>query len=210
MYKLYGRPGAGNVCVEAMLAECSAPFELIALDRDAEGRLPESLRAVNPMMQMPALIMPDGSVMTESAAMLIHLADVYPQAGLAPAIGTPARAQYLRWMAFLSSALYVSNLRCFYPHHYTTDPDGLEAVKAKAIEDLDNEYAVLAKDLGAKPYLTGATITAADIYAAMLIQWTPDIEALARKYPNLKALHDRVATRPLIAPVWKRNGMAGD
>jgi glutathione S-transferase len=52
MYKIYARPGAGNACVEAMLAECGAIYEVIALDRDAEGRLPESLRTINPMMQV--------------------------------------------------------------------------------------------------------------------------------------------------------------
>lgn len=208
MYKLFCRPGAGNVCVEAMLSECGVPVELILLDRDAEGRLPESLRAFNPMMQVPTLVMPDGSIMAESAAILVYLGDHYAKAGLAPAITAPERPQYLRWMAFLSSALYVSNLRYFYPQHYTTDPACHEAIKAKAAADLDIEYGVIATGLGSKSYLLGNSMTAADIYAAMLIQWTPDIAALAKAHPNLKLLHDRVATRPLIAPIWARNGMA--
>lgn len=208
MFKLFTRPGAGNVCVEAMLAEVGATCELIPLDRDAEGRLPESLRAFNPMMQVPTLVMPDGSIMTESAAILIYLGDLYPQANLAPAVTAPERPQYLRWMVFMASALYVSNLRLFYPQQFTTDPAGHEAVKAKAATNLDSEYAILATGLGSKSYLLGNSLTAADIYAAMLIQWGPDMAALAQKHPNLKSLHDRVAQRPLIAPVWARNNMS--
>ena len=207
MYKLYARPGAGNVCVEAMLAECAAAHEVIALDRDAQGNLPESLRAVNPMMQVPTLVLPDGQIMTESAAIMIHLGDAFPQSALAPLVSSPQRAPYLRWMVFMATTLYMSDLRLYYPHKYTTEPSSIDGIKAKAAADMDDEFAVLAGVLGAKPYLLGDKMSALDIYAAMLINWGPDVAALGAKHPNLKALHDRVASRPAIAPVWARNGM---
>ncbi len=208
MYKLYARPGAGNVCVEATLAECGADYEVIALDRDGQGNLPESLRAINPMMQVPTLVLRDGQIMTESAAILIYLGDLFPQARLAPPVSSPLRAQYLRWMLFLATTLYMSDLRLFYSHRYTTDPSSVDGIKAKATADMDYEFSVLADVLGAKPFLLGETMTALDIYAAMLINWGPDMAALDKAHPNLKLLHDRVSSRPLIAPVWKRNNMA--
>lgn len=207
MYKLYARPAAGNVCVEAMLAECAAQYEVIALDRDAQGHLPDSLRAMNPMMQVPTLVLPGGQVMTESAAILIYLGDAFPQSGLAPQATSPQRGQYLRWMVFLATTLYMSDLRLYYPHKYTTEPSSTGGIKAKAAADMDDEFAVLAGVLGAKPYLLGDKMSALDIYAAMLINWGPDMAALGARHPNLKALHDGVSSRPAIAPVWERNGM---
>jgi glutathione S-transferase len=207
MYKIYARPSAGNACVEAMLAACGAHHEVIVLERDSEHRLPERLRALNPMMQVPTLVLPDGQVMTESAAMMIHLGDTFPEAGLAPGIASPLRAPYLRWMLFLATTLYMSDLRLFYPHRYTVDQACAGAVKAQAALDMENEFAILAGVLGENNFLLGRAMTALDIYAAMFINWSPDIAALAAKHPNLKALHDRVAQHPRIAPVWLRNEM---
>jgi glutathione S-transferase len=154
------------------------------------------------------LLLPDGSIMTESSAMLLYLGDAFPNAGLAPAIGTAQRAQYLRWMEFLATTLYMSDLRLYYPHKYTVDPAGTEGIKSKAAADMDNEFGILSLALGNNPFLLGARMSAVDIYAAMLINWGPDLAALGAKHPNLKSLHDRVSSRPAIAPVWERNKMA--
>ena len=91
MYRLLARKGAGSLAVEAMLAECQLPYAVEDLVRDEKGALPESLHRINPRAEVPTLLMPDDSVMTESAAILIHLADLVPEKGLAPAIGTPQR-----------------------------------------------------------------------------------------------------------------------
>lgn len=207
MYKLYGRPGSGNVAVEALLAECGAAHEVITVERDAQNRLSDNYARINPMRQVPGLVLPDGTVMTESAAMMIYLADLHPAKGLAPAPTSPARASYLRWMVFMSASIYNTDLLYFYSDRYSTDPAHAPGIKAKAAQAMENQFAVLSAAIGAGPYVLGKNFSAADIYAAMLFTWVPDPAGLAARCPNLKTLHDLVAARPAIAPVWKRNNM---
>ena len=94
-FVVIGGKGTGSAAVEAALTLIGAPY-----------RVHEGAKRANPMGQVPALIPPTGELMTESAATLIRLADEYPEAGLAPRIGEPSRAPYLRWMAFVSAAIY--------------------------------------------------------------------------------------------------------
>ena len=92
MYRLYGKSGTGSAAVQAALAEAGASYEVVTINTKAQAHMTEEYRAINPRQQVPALQLPDGSVMTEGSAMLLHLADAHPKAGLAPA-PTPAGAR---------------------------------------------------------------------------------------------------------------------
>lgn len=119
MYRLYGSLGTGSAAVEAALAESGAPYEVVTIDTKQDAHLTEEFRRINPRQQVQALQLPDGSVTTEGSAMLLHLADAFPEAGLAPKPGTagPGPAQPLadlrhrqhlrgRVAAFLSRPLF--------------------------------------------------------------------------------------------------------
>jgi glutathione S-transferase len=207
MYKLYARKNSGSAAVEALLAVLGVDHELIDVKKEADGSAPSWYRAINPRGEVPGFELPDKSFMTESAAMMIHLADAHPQAGLAPAVGAPARAQYLRWMIYLAAAPYNSDLRMYYPARYSTDPAHASAIKAKAIIDLARDFDVFANQLGEGPFILGQTMSAADIYAAMLFTWSDDVAGLFARQPKLKRLYDAVAAVPAIQKVWDRNGM---
>ena len=206
MYKLYARKGAGSAAVEALLALLNVEHEVEEVPKK-DGELPGWFKAINPRAQIPAMQLPDKSVMTESAAMMIHLADAYPQAGLAPALGTSERAQYLRWMIYMATGPYTSDLRMYYPGRYSTDANHAEAIKAQAIADLALEFDVFAREMGEGPFILGGKMSAADIYTAMLLTWSNDVDALFRKHPKLKRLYDGVATVPAIRKVWDKNEM---
>ncbi|MDP9137546.1 MAG: glutathione S-transferase family protein, partial [Pseudomonadota bacterium] len=156
---------------------------------------------------VPALRLDDGSVMTESAAMIIHLADQLPHAQLAPALASPLRPHYLRWIVFLAANIYASDLRLYYPERYTSEAAGAAAVRAAARTAMAHEWSVFADALGARSYVLGDVYSAADIYAALLATWNEDVALFFETHPNIKALYDRVAARPAIARVWQRNGM---
>ena len=103
-YQLYNRDGSGDFVVEAALALAGAPFEIVKLDSKSGTALPDTFRGTNPWRQVPTLILPGGSTMTETAAILIHIAACYPDRALAPRPGTPAHAKFLRWLIFVRSA----------------------------------------------------------------------------------------------------------
>ena len=206
MYTLYARNGAGSVADEALLAACGADYKVIVLERKPDGAFEDFFIAINPKAEVPTLLLPDGSVMTESAAMMIHIAEQFPQAGMAPAAGQPGRAQFLRWQVYLAAALYGSDLRLFYPQRFTTDPAGAEGVKARAAEMMAQEFSIYAAALGERTFMLGR-FSAVDIYAAMLCTWAPDMGELFATHPNLKRMYDAVLANDAVKKVWARNEM---
>jgi glutathione S-transferase len=206
MYTLYARNQAGSMAVEALLAACGADYKVIVLNRKEDGAFEEFFHTINPKAEVPALVLPDGSVMTESAAMMIHICEEYPKAGLAPLPGEAGRAQFLRWQVYLAAALYGSDLRLFYPQRFTTDSNGADGVKARAEQTMAEEFAIYADALGDRTFMTGK-LSAVDIYAAMLCSWAPDVNALFALHPNLKRMYDAVVAHPAVRTAWDRNGM---
>lgn len=206
MYTLYARNGAGSMAPEALLAACGADYKVIVVERNPDGSFPEYFHRINPKAEVPTLVLPDDSVMTESAAMMIYLADLFPAAGLAPGLGSASRARYLRWQVYLAATIYMSDLRLFYPARFSTDPAAADGIKAKAAQMMNAEFAIYAAALGEGPFILGAAMSAADIYAAMLCTWAPDKAALFATHPSLHRMYEAVLSRPEIRAVWTRNG----
>jgi glutathione S-transferase len=199
-YHLYNRPGSGGFVVEAALILVGAQFELTEGDSKPGTPLPESFRDINPWGQMPALVLPDGTTITETAAILLHLTGCFPEAKLAPTPGTAAHGKFLRWMVFANVNLYEAVARRGYPFRYTDDEDGFEALRSAAIRRMREALEVLETNISG-PFLLGDDMTIADVYVAMFCIWyRGDVDA-----PHLKVLTDKVRNHPIISPIWQRH-----
>lgn len=199
MYLLYGSNGSGSASVEAGLALSGAEYQVVQTST-AEGRhLTEDFKAINPRQQVPALRLPDGSVMTEGSAMMLHLADALPAARLAPAPGTPARAQHDRWLVFMAVNIYEGELRKAYSDRYTDDPGGVDGVRTNADAYVKRHHAILEEAI-IGPFILGSERSMADIYLWMLASWM-DQDWLTRHCPKITALAARIAQDPLVAPI---------
>ena len=185
MLTLYGVTGAGSVAPQALLAHLQVPFELKLIDFDANEDQSEAFLAINPRGQIPVLVLEDNSVLTESLAIMLHVADCHPSAGLSPAMGSNERAQLYRWMSFLSTNVYEGLLRVLYPDMYTTGSD-LTAVVESAEQYLHAAFAIIDQSLGQAPHLVGESTGITDIYLAMLLTWYPDQPKLYTAHPNLQ------------------------
>jgi glutathione S-transferase len=113
VYRLYGYPQSGSAAVELALVAGGIAHELVVLDPEAGELSSPAFLAINPRGQVPALGLPDGSVVTEMPAILTCLADANPDSGLAPPAGTSARAQHDRWLAFTHANIYEAVLRMY-------------------------------------------------------------------------------------------------
>ena len=196
MYKLYTRPGSGGFVVEAALALANAPFEQIDVPKTD---LPDpAFLDISPLNQVPVLTLPDGRSMTESAAICILLAERPPDAGLAPEADAPARADFLRWMAFMSSVLYPAILRFYYAYRYTTDADGTKAVKQAAVAEMDRGFAVVDAALQSRDWLVGDNLSLADIYLVMLVAWYPEVDSARAAWPHIERLWATLRDHPLM------------
>ncbi len=198
-YRLYGWSGSGSVAVQVALEESGAPYERIWV-----GKEPAALaayRQVNPTGKVPALVLPDGTVMAESAAMLIHLAAAHPAAQLAPQPGSSRHALFLQWMVFLSANVYEAVLRIYYAERYLpAGTGGADAIRDQGTADYLSHLQLIGASLG--PYVLGDTYTIADAYLYMLAGWSPlDRNDLYARVPALRGHAALVGARAAVAKV---------
>lgn len=206
MYKLYWRERTGAFAPAAVMAELGIPYEAIKLDKARREHEGAAYRALNPMAQIPTFVLPDGAVMTESAAIALYLAQTKPDGGLLPAIADPRYPQLLRWLFFAQTNIYETDSRFSYPARYTADPNGAEGVAAAARDRTDGLWDIVA-DAIAEPFFFGADYTLLDIYLAMLATWHYDPPALYARHPAVHRLVGAVTARPAIAPLWRQYHM---
>jgi len=205
MYKLFWAKSMGSMAAEVLFEEIGADYEKVAVDIEGEENYRAEFLAVNPMGQIPALVLPDGTVMTESAAMVLHICDRYPDAKLAPPAGSSESARFLRWLVYMATAIYTTDLRLYYADRITTDATGTEGIEASARADMDRYFAVVNDALDPGPYLLGETYSAADVYLWMLAKWHPDVSKLFADNPRIERLSELVEARPAVAKVWAEN-----
>jgi glutathione S-transferase len=193
-YRLYSRKGAGSLAPQMVLEEIGAAYELVWISK-APAEI-EAFRRISPAAKIPVLVLADGTVVSESAAILIHLTNAHPAAALAPVAGSSAHAVFLQWMVFLSANAYEAALRYSYPHRYSAAGEAAAAqVKSQALADWTGHFEVVHAALS--PYVLGAQLSAADHYLYMLASWyPPDEPALASRLPKLRQHAELMRRRP--------------
>jgi GST-like protein len=161
------------------------------------------LSAVNPMRQVPVLVLPSGEIMTESAAMLIWLADRYPAARLAPLLDDPMRAQYLRWMSFVSSSIYA----LYWARDEPSRLAATEEAEAIVLERTAERIARCWRDMDAQlprgfRYLLGDRLTVLDLYVTVVSRWQPRRLRFYREAPRMAEVVRRVDAEPRLLDHW--------
>lgn len=204
-YVLYGDVGSGSGPVEMALAEIGAEVELRDVPLATNAQLNAEYRKLNPMGRIPTLILPDGTVVTESAAILIALADRHPEAGLLPEGADSARAGALRWMALVAGEFYPHVTRYDYPERFSPDPAHAPVIAARAQEMGREVWRLIERECAPSPFVLGARFSVADIYLAALSRWNKGAEWMPAECPRVEALARAVSLRPRIAPVWARH-----
>ena len=209
-YVLHGDRGSGSAPIEMALAEIGAPVELRAVPIASDAQLSAEYRRINPMGRIPTLVLPDGTVLTETIAILLTLADRHPGAELLPPAGSSDRARALRWMVLAGAEGYPHVTRFDYPERFSADPAHAEAIRDRAQEMYRDLWRLVEAEAGltgdaAAPFLLGARFTVADIYIAVMTRWMKGSEWLPEACPKLDTLARAVSERPHIAPVWARH-----
>lgn len=203
-YLLFYAPGTASLAVHWMLIELGVPFEAEAVDIKAERSA--AYLKLNPSGRVPTLVV-DGAPVSESAALLMLLAERHPEGGFAPAVGTPERAAWLELMLVLANGLSPAMRDWFYADK-DGDPAGAAAVQALARRRIEAVFERLDGLLsGGRPYLLGEGVTAADFLATMLMRWSRNMERPATNWPNLGPYVTRMRARPAFIEVCRREGL---
>jgi GST-like protein len=204
-FRLFSALGSGGVPVEAAMTLIGLPCEIIEAPT-WEGEAEQAkVAVVNPLKQIPALVTPAGETITESAAILIWLADNHPEAGLAPALDSPLRAQFLRWMIFVPASIY----SLFWVRDEPSrlggpDPEVQAAIKAATAERILDCWAMMESQLTPGPYLLGDQLTVLDLYVAVVSRWGPRRVRFYEVAPRMAEVVKRVDADPRLTEFWSK------
>ena len=207
-YTLYGRGGWGSAIVEAQLVWYGLPvqFEPVGdLFKSPEARA--RLEKVNPLAQLPTLVMPDGSVMSESAAITLLLADITGDDSLVPGPGVPERAKFLRWLIFLVANIYPTFTYADDPARFISVNNARDPFRAATDAYAQKLWRMVESEAGS-PWMLGTRFSALDIYAGVMTRWRPKRGWFEEETPKLAAVVHAVDILPKLAPVWARNDPA--
>ena len=199
MYTLYYSPGSASMVVHLALLEIGCPHRLEKVDFATKAqRSPDYLR-LNPRGVVPTLLI-DGQPHSESAALLMLLAERHPEAGLAPDVGSPERADWYQWIVFFANSLAPTYRYWFYASDLGAAEHTPELRKALQ-HQIESAWDHVDRHLQAHgPYMLGARFYGVDLLATMLMRWSRNMPRPATEWPALRQLADRVRARPS----WKR------
>jgi GST-like protein len=218
---LFGSKGSGSAMAEVALEWAGLPYQLVTAATWEPDSALKALRKANPLQQIPTLVLPDGSVLTESAAILMHLGLSHPKSGLLPK-EAKERAQILRALVFIAANCYSQISICDYPERWL--PQGRnkigeageaaarqaqEALRKGARAQLHRAWAMFANQFhthtGHRGGLFGNELNAADVMAAVVSKWSGTRQYLARCRPAFVAALKRIEQHPRVAPVFARH-----
>ncbi|RZJ32085.1 MAG: glutathione S-transferase family protein [Brevundimonas sp.] len=207
-YTLYGAAGSGSVPVEAALTLIGAPYRMIEAVTWEGDHERDKVAPVNPMRQVPALLTPANSegrreTITESAAILIWLAEQHPEAALAPGPGDPRRAQFLRWMSFIPASIYSMFWVRDVPERLGGDDAATQArITARTADRIADCWAVMDSQITPGRWLLGDEMTVLDLYVAVVSRWSPRRERFEAVAPKMTPVVRRVDALPELQAFW--------
>ncbi|MDB6447110.1 MULTISPECIES: glutathione S-transferase family protein [Pseudomonas] len=202
MYQLFGHRQSGSSAVEVALNLCGVPYRRIDAYSTEDNEATKRLEALNPQKQVPTLQLPDGSVLTEAAAILIHLGLTFADSKLLPQ-EPMARAQAIRGLVYIAANCYTPIGIIDFPQRWLTEAD--EATRQQLVtgtrQRLYRNWALFADQFAAQPYFSGAEPGALDILAAVITKWVGTREAMRDMRPEFHGVLERIDQHPRIAPV---------
>ena len=166
-----------------------------------EGPHIARLRALNPLAQVPTLVLPDGAVLTESAAIALFLAERYPGAGLAPAPQDAERARFLRGLVFLVANVYATFTIGDEPSRWVDGEAAQSALRHSTDEYRKKLWINIEGEAAAAPWFLGAGFSALDVFIAAMVHWRPRRAWFSEHCPKLDIIASALAHRPELAGV---------
>ena len=212
MYTLYGKAGSGSASVETALVIAREPFRIVETASWEKNEAYADLLRVNPLGQIPTLVLDDGSAISESAAILIHLGTAHPDSRLLP--GNPKeRAQAIRGLVFIAANCYSAISIIDYPERWCRDADGdddvQERIRAGTRARLHRHWEMFADLFPGHPYLSGENPGGLDLYAAVVSKWSGARKHLEQHRPAFYETLLHIEAHPDVAPVFARNWPPG-
>jgi GST-like protein len=202
-FTIYGAKGSGSVPVEAAMTLLGLPYEVVEAPTWEGAEHQATVEKVNPLKQIPTLVWPGGEIMTESAAMLIALADLHPDSHLAPGPLERRRAQYLRWMVYVPASIYSLFWIRDDPSRMADDPAVQADIKVRTADRIADCWGMMDSQLRPSgPYLLGGEMSVLDLYVAVVSRWGPRRRRFYEVAPHMADIVRRVDADPRLTAFW--------
>lgn len=204
---LYYSPSTASLVVHWLLIELQVPHTLVPLDLGRREHKTEAYLRLNPAGVVPTLVI-DGAVITEAAAIVLHLADLHPHAGLAPAPGSAQRGHYYQWMLFMANTLQPAYRAWFYPAEAAGEAHAEDAREHARLK-IEGAWEQVASHLTAQgnAFLLGHEPSAADFMLTMLMRWSRNMPRPTDRWPVLHAYARRMKAIPSYAQTCNVEGL---
>jgi glutathione S-transferase len=200
--KLFYMPGACSLAPHIIANEAGIDLDLVRVDgKSKKTEQGQDFLATNPNGYVPALVLPDGELMTEASVVVQYLADQKPGTGLMPKPGEMARYRVQQWLVFVATELHK-----FFGSFFK--PDTPEATKEINRAHLSRRLAYVDQKLEGRSYLTGDTFTAADAYMWTVLGWAKFIGFDLSPFANVQRYLATVAERPAVQKALRAEGLA--
>lgn len=196
MYTLFWEHMAGSIVVQATLEALNADYRMRYVDMASGEHLAPRFLALNPAGRIPALSLPDGTTIGETAAIVMLLGEMHPANPLTPQPGEPDRGAFLFWLNVMATAGYVTSSRVGHPERFARDDSAIEQVKAQADKDFAAFFGLIDNNIAGNVFFLERGLTPLDFYVTMLAEWIGDREALLSGLPRLAALCAEVRETP--------------
>jgi GST-like protein len=204
-YTLIGSPGWGSAIAEALLDLSGLPYLVEDIDAGKPTTESKRLTALNPLAQVPTLLLPNGTIMTESAAITLHLADRAPGVELAPPLDDPARDAFLRWLVFIVANVYPMYTVGDFPDRFVSGEAAQKELRASTDAYRDKSWRIVEANIAPRPWFLGSRFSALDVYAKVMSHWRPRRDWFRDNCPKLMSVALAADAEPRLARVWQRN-----
>jgi glutathione S-transferase len=211
MYQLHYFPANASATPHMLLEQIGAEYDLVLVDRARNAQKSSGYLRINPNGRIPTLV--DGNlIVSEAAAIVLHLVDQHAEAGLAPQIGTPERAKYYQWLTFLTNSLQEELMIWQYPDRLAgNDASATDVVKHGAEARANSFLDVIEDHLRANgPLFLGNGLSAVDFYLVMLSRWARPMTRPPRSRPSIARLLDRVTALPSVRRAYEQEGITDE
>ena len=191
----------------AILEQIGVHYEEILIDIDKRENRSTNYLDIHPLGLLPAMCLPDGSYVYESAGICMYLIDQFPDCRLAPEIGNPDRALYNQWLFYLATTIYPAYVRYYRPEKFSSYTGHKKSIQEIACLDLNKSWQIIDKALIDRSCLLGSVVTGADIYLMMLTTWYHDQDEFSRMFPNLRRAAASTANYPGVVRALGRHNI---
>ena len=197
-YKLYSAKGSGANIIELLLEMAAVPYDIVELAW--EDLTKSEYKAVNPLGQVPTLVLPDGTIMTESLAIGIYLSEKY-QMNLTPT----NNPNFLRWVVFMVASYYPTFTFGDHPENWVKNSEAAKELREKTDDARKKMILQLENNVSAGPWFLGETKSLIDIYFSFIMSWRPGSEWFELHCPKIIRIANVIRATPEFKKVAERN-----